>query len=65
MDEKFLKCLSVLNLPANATSGDIELAYQRLSRDIHEGSLPWEQSKEILWAYDYLQNCISETKEIF
>jgi curved DNA-binding protein CbpA len=54
MDDKVLKCLQILGLPDNATIEDIELAYQRLSKQIQNSSLPWEKSKEILWSYDYL-----------
>jgi len=60
MDNKVLKCFQILGLPDNATIEDVELAYQRLSRETQNSSLPWEKSKEILWSYDYLTHYMSK-----
>jgi S1-C subfamily serine protease len=54
MDEKVIKCFQTLGLPSTASIDDIEFAYQSLSKDMQNGSLPWEKSKEILWSYEYL-----------
>jgi len=56
MDDKVIKCFQMLGLPYDASINDVETAYQRLRKDIQNGSLPWEKSKEILWAYDYVLN---------
>lgn len=59
MDDKLIKCLYTLGLSENATIDEIEKTYQQLSKDIQTGTIPWEKSKEIFWAYDYLLNCMT------
>ena len=54
MNDKVKRCLHIIGLSDDASLEDVKRAYQKLTKEIHDGSIPWEQSKEILWSYDYL-----------
>ncbi len=60
MNDKVKKCLHTIGLSDDASLEDIKRAYQKITKEMRDGSIPWEQSKEILWSYDYLIQYFSE-----
>ena len=60
MDEKIIRCLHILGLTEDVNLDAVEEAYSRLSNDIHNGKIPWEKSKDIMWAYDTISGYLQQ-----